>query len=199
MSTGRNLTHSVLLFRHQDIQKYLNINNPDLLSQLFQLECLTQEQYDQLLAFGRIPWQKVNFLLSYLLLSKCDNPLSSFIQSLKFTSDYKPHQNLAAILSEAQTFQPPITLTHTVTPSADALRAEKDKFCMLLDVHALLPLLNKHWLLSVSEYCDIIQTESKMSKFDLLMSSVQKRSDGVSRLVQCLQEDRGNGFYTLIP
>jgi len=60
---------------------------------------------------------------------------------------------------------------------------------MLLDVHVLLPLLNKHGLLSVSEYCDIIGMESKKFKFELLMSSVQKRSDGVLRLVQCLQED----------
>ena len=193
MSTGRNFTtRNVLLFRHQDIQKYLNVNNPDLLSRLFQLECLTQEQYDQLLAFGRTPWQKVNFLLSYLLISKCDNPLSSFIQSLKFTADYEPHQNLAAILNGPQTLQPPNTLIHTVTPSTDALRAEKEKFCMLLDVHALLPLLNKHGLLSVSEYCDIIQTESKKSKFELLISSVRKHSDGVSRLVHCLQEDTAN-------
>ena len=192
MSADKNLTHNVLLFRHQDIQKYLNVNNPDLLSQLFRLECLTQEQYDQLLAFGRTPWQKVNFLLSYLLLSKCDNPLSSFIQSLKFTADYEPHRNLSAILSEVQTFQPPKTLIHTVTPSTDALRAEKEKFCMLLDVHALLPLLNRRGLLTASDYCNIIQTESKQSRVELIMSSLQKHSDGVLRLVHCLQEDTVN-------
>jgi len=63
---------------------------------------------------------------------------------------------------------------------------------MLLDLHALLPLLNKHELLSVSEYCDIIQTKSKKAKVELLMRSVQKHSDGVSRLVHCLQEDTVN-------
>jgi len=192
MSADKNLTHNVLLFRHQDIQKYLNVNNPDLLSQLFRLECLTQEQYDQLLAFGRTRWQKVNILLSYLLLSKCDNPLSSFIQSLKFTADYELHWNLSSILSEVQTFQPPKAMIHTVTRSTDALRGEKEKFCMLLDVHALLPLLNRHGLLTASDYCNIIQTESKQSRVELLMSSLQKHSDGVLRLVHCLQEDKIN-------
>ena len=43
----------ILLFRHQEIQENLDVESLGLLLQLFKKECLTQEQFEQLLAFGR--------------------------------------------------------------------------------------------------------------------------------------------------
>ena len=184
--------HNVLLFRHQEIQEHFNFDNPNLLLQLFKIECLTQEQCGQLLAFGRTPWNKINLLLSYLLTSKSDNPLKSLICSLNSTPDYE-HHKLAAILSastEVPTSHSPMSLKISV----DLLVTEKkkEKLNKLIDIHALLPLLNKQQLLSVSDYCAIVDTESQTLRVDLLLKSLQRHPDGVSKLVYCLREDKVN-------
>ena len=196
MKTPSENQNIVLLFRHQEIQDNLDINNCDLLHQLFKRNFLTQEQYEHLLASGRSSWQKINFLLNYLLKSKNGTSLDALVCSLNSTPD-ECHQNLAAMLTapmEVKTTHPPISLKHTVHVSADSFAAKKEKFNMLMDIHSLLPLLNKQQLLSVSEYCDIVQTESQTLKVDLLLKSLQKYPDGMSQLVHCLQNDTTNPF-----
>ena len=182
---------NVLLFRHQEIQENLNVDSPDLLLQLFKEKCLTREQCGQLLASGWTPQQKINLLLSYLLMSTSVNPLRSLISTLNSTPDYEPHQKLAAILSASNNSQTP----HSLMPlkvNVDSLKNKKEKLHMLIDIHALLPLLNKQQLLSVSEYCAIVDTESQTSRVDLLLKSLQRHPDGVSKLVHCLREDKSN-------
>ena len=184
---------NVLLFRHQEIQENLNVDSPDLLLQLFKEKCLTREQCGQLLASGWTPQQKINLLLSYLLMSTSVNPLRSLISSLNSTPDYEPHQKLAAILSASIEVPTP----HSLMPlkvSVDFLATEKtkEKLYILIDIHALLPLLNKQQLLSVSEYCAIVDTESQTLRVDLLQKSLQRHPDGASKLVHCLREDKAN-------
>ena len=131
----------VLMFRHQEIQEYLNVENLGLLLQLFKNECLTQEQFEQLLAFGRTPWQKINLLLFYLLISKSSNPLKSLICCLNSTPDYEPHQKLVASLSASIEIPTSCSLV-PLKVTVDSLAAEKtkEKLHMLIDIHALLPL-----------------------------------------------------------
>ena len=183
----------VLMFRHQEIQEYLNVENLGLLLQLFKNECLTQEQFEQLLAFGRTPWQKINLLLFYLLISKSSNPLKSLICCLNSTPDYEPHQKLVASLSASIEIPTSCSLV-PLKVTVDSLAAEKtkEKLHMLIDIHALLPLLNKQQLLSVSEYCAIVDTESQTIRIDILLKSVRRHPDGVSKLVHCLREDKAN-------
>ena len=181
----------VLLFRHQEIQENLDINNPDLPLQLFEEKCLTRQQCGQLLASGRTPHQKINLLLSYLLKSNSVNPLRSLICSLNSTLDYEPHHKLAAILSASNNVQTP----HSLMPlkvKVDSLKKKKEELHMLIDIHALLPLLNKQQLLTVSEYCAIVDTESQTLRFDLLLKSLQRHPNAVSKLVHCLREDKTN-------
>ena len=172
-----------LLLEHQEIQNNLNVNSHDLLLQLFKKKCFTQEQYEELLAFGRTPQQKVNQLLCYLLQSRNGNSLDCLIFGLKSTSDYEPHRYLAAMLTapmEVEATHPPISLKHAVHVKVDSLAEEKEKLGMLVDIHRLLPLMNKQQLLSVTEYCDIVQTRSQVLKVDLLLKSLQKHSHGMS-------------------
>ena len=186
LADGKN----VLLFRHQEIQENLNVDSPELLLQLLKEKCLTREQCGQLFAFGRTPQQKINLLLSYLLKSNSDNPLRNLICSLKSTPDYEPHQKLAAILSASNNIQTP----HLLMPlkvNVEILK-KKEELCNLIDIQALLPLLNKQQLLSVSEYCAIVDTESQTLRVDLLLKFLQRHPDGVSKLVHCLREDKTN-------
>ena len=186
-----------LLLGHQEIQNNLNVNSHNLLLQLFKKNCFTQEQYEELLAFGRTPQQKVNLLLCYLLQSRNGNSLDCLIFGLKSTSDYEPHRNLAAMLTvpmEVEATHPPISLKHAVHVKVDSLAEEKEKLSMLVDIHRLLPLMNKQQLLSVTEYCDIVQTRSQVLKVDLLLKSLQKHSHGMSMLMHCLLEDTVNPF-----
>ena len=187
----------ILLLGHQEIQNNLDVSSHDLLLQLFKKKCFTQEQYEELLAFGRTPQQKVNQLLYYLLQSRNGNSLDCLIFGLNSTSDYEPHRNLAAMLTapmETKATHPPMSLKHAVHVRVDALAAEKEKLGMLVDIHRLLPLMNKQQLLSVSEYCDIVQTRSQALKVDVILKSLQKHSDGMSMLMHCLLEDTANPF-----
>lgn len=95
---------------------------------------------------------------------------------------------------EVKATHPPISLEQTVCDRVDSLAAIKEKLSMLMDIHELLPLINKQQLLSVSDYCDIVQTNSQALKVDLLLKSLQKYPDGMSKLKGCLPQDTGGPF-----
>ena len=184
-----------LLFRHKEITDKLDIHSSGV---IWSLKWEINLSYNEcrLLSYSRANLQTVNFLLS-LLISKSKEPLTVLSKCLQKHSDLQSHQQLAILLSMIDDL-PTTTLQESTPATEEAIilsfeeLRRNDTLALYIDIHRLLPLLNKYRLLSVSEYCNIIEA-TKMStldsSLDLLLQVLAKHPRGMHMLVKCLQED----------
>ena len=191
-----------LLFWHKEITDKLNIHSSGVIWSLKWEINLSYSERRLLSCSEANRFQNLNFLV-FFLISKSKQPLTVLSKCLEKLSDFASHKQLASLLSKSENLTNEIeSPSQKSTPatedvihlSFEELRTKHmDILPLYVDIHRLLPLLNKYRLLSVDEYCAIVAaTKQRVLDYslDLLFQALAKHPMGMQKLVKCLREDR---------
>ena len=178
-----------LLFWHKEVTEKLDLNKSGLIWSLKWEANLSCREH-RLQPYGQTNLQALNILISCLI-SRSKHPLTVLRKCLEKHPDPISHHELATILNSEANFTyvgDPLVPAPKGTTSFEELR-RMETLPLYIDIHRLLPLLNKYRLLSVREYCAIVEATEIESSLDLLLQVLERHPNGMCLLVHCLEED----------